>query len=151
MIHDLTDDQIEYILRSEMIGRIGCAEKGKTYVVPTAYVYDGKYIYAHSKEGTKINMMRKNPSVCFQLDVIDTMASWRSVILWGDYEELKTSALQARALKLLNDRFTPLMVTESAKPSLNMEGRKIMEKLKRPVFYRIAIKERSGRYEKGEH
>lgn len=149
MIHNLTDDQIDHIVRSQMIGRIGCSAKGKVYVVPTAYAYDGNYIYAHAKEGMKINVMRKHPRVCFQLDVIENLASWRSVILWGEYEELTSRPLQLKAIKLLNDRFTPVTMSESAKPSANVpRGPEKVEKLKRAVLYRISISEKSGRYEK---
>jgi nitroimidazol reductase NimA-like FMN-containing flavoprotein (pyridoxamine 5'-phosphate oxidase superfamily) len=69
------------------VGRLGCSTDGKMYIVPVTFVYDGTYIYAHSKEGLKIKMMRNNPSVCFEVDIIDNLTNWRSVILWGEYEE----------------------------------------------------------------
>lgn len=149
MISVLTADQIDHILKSQMIGRIGCSVRGKTYVVPIAYVFDGKYIYAHSKEGMKIKMMRKNPSVCFQLDVIDDMVNWRSVILWGKYEELTSAPLQVKAVKLLQDRFTPVTISESPKPASSV-GRRPgkVEKPQRAVLYRILVLEKTGRYEK---
>jgi nitroimidazol reductase NimA-like FMN-containing flavoprotein (pyridoxamine 5'-phosphate oxidase superfamily) len=88
MLGDLTINQIENLLYSQLIGRIGCHTDEITYVVPITYAYDGTYIYGHTKEGMKINMMRINPKVCFEVDFIYNLSNWRSVISWGNYEEL---------------------------------------------------------------
>lgn len=145
MVDTLTKDQIDHILRSQIIGRIGCNAYGKTYIVPVAFVFDGKHIYAHSKEGMKIRMMRENPNVCFQIDIIENMVNWRSVIIWGKYEELKSTSLQLKAFKLLKDRFTPFVTSESVKPS---QGTESVEKQLRAVLFRILVTEQSGQYEK---
>ena len=86
MIGILTPEQIVHVLQSQIIGRIGCYADGKVYIVPVSYAYHNHYIYAHSKEGLKTHMMRQNPSVCFEVDQMDNLANWRSVILWGTYE-----------------------------------------------------------------
>lgn len=49
MLGMLNDAQIENVLQSLVIGRIGCHANGRTYVVPVTYAYDGKYIYGHTK------------------------------------------------------------------------------------------------------
>jgi uncharacterized protein len=82
MLGQLTTEQCEQILASEVVGRIGCYADHEVNIVPVTYVFDKGFVYAHSKEGHKINMMRKNPKVCFQVDRIENMASWRSVIGW---------------------------------------------------------------------
>ncbi|MDC1504172.1 pyridoxamine 5'-phosphate oxidase family protein [Winogradskyella sp.] len=84
MLGNLNSRQIEHVLQSLIIGRIGCHADNKTYVVPVTYAYDGTYVYGHTKEGLKIEMMRKNPSVCFEVDVMENMSNWRSVIAWGN-------------------------------------------------------------------
>jgi nitroimidazol reductase NimA-like FMN-containing flavoprotein (pyridoxamine 5'-phosphate oxidase superfamily) len=101
-----------------MVGRIGCYFGGKTYVVPITYVFDNGYIYAHSKEGLKIKMMRKNTKVCFQVDQIDSMTNWRSVILWGNFEELKSSAQQEKAVKIFVNGIEAFHTSESVKPDI---------------------------------
>ena len=145
MIGELTNDQIDQVLASHMVGRIGCHFEGRTYVVPVAFAFDGRYIYAHSRNGMKISMMRKNPSVCFEVDIIENMGNWRSVILQGEYEELKTSAQQVMAFKLLSDRLSPVRTSQAARPSSKTPPG---EKKMRPVFFRISVVEKSGRYEK---
>jgi nitroimidazol reductase NimA-like FMN-containing flavoprotein (pyridoxamine 5'-phosphate oxidase superfamily) len=144
----MTRAQIDHVLRSELTGRIGCYALKKVYVVPVSYVYDGRAIYAHSADGLKIRMMRKNPHVCFQVDHIDNLANWRSVLAWGVYEEVKSADEQVRVLNMLHDRFGTLTTGESVKPKHPEETLQKVEKSKRPVIYRIPVDEVSGRYEK---
>ena len=88
MIRNLTNEEIEDVLKRNSIGRIGCNDGRKTYVVPVNYVYDGKCIIVHSYDGMKIQMMRKNSGVCFEVDEIKSFTAWKSVIAWGEYQEL---------------------------------------------------------------
>ncbi len=148
MLGVLTREQSEHVLRSEIIGRIGCYAAGKVYIVPVSYVYHNNFIYAHSKEGLKIKMMRKNSKVCFEVESRDSMISWRTVILWGTYEELSTLAEQKKAMKILNDRFLPLRLSESLLQTGYMHFPREVEKARKPVIYRISIDEVSGRFEK---
>ena len=107
MIGELNREQMERVLHSEVIGRIGCHAEGKTYVVPITYVFDGDSIYGHSAEGLKLQMMRKNPKVCFEVDHLENLANWQSVIAWGEFEELKGLEAQAGMQKLVH-RLMPL-------------------------------------------
>lgn len=148
MIENLTQDQIDHVLTTQVVGRVGCSTGKKIHIVPTVYVYQNGYIYAHSKEGEKISIMRKNPRVCFQVDAIESLNNWRSVMIHGQYEELTGKSQQAQAVKLLLDRFTPLKTSSAARPSRDPEGTGKIEKLKRAVLYRISVDEKTGRYEK---
>ena len=71
MLGELTDEQIEQIMLRKVVGRIGCYSQKKIYVVPITFVYEDGYIYAHSRDGTKIRMMRDNPDVCVQMEEIE--------------------------------------------------------------------------------
>jgi uncharacterized protein len=145
MIGELTHAQIDHVLAAQMVGRIGCHADERTYIVPVAFAFDGQYIYAHSRNGLKLSMMQKNPNVCFQVDIIENMSNWRSVVVQGEYEELKTSELQVMAFKLLSDRLSPVRTSQAARPSSKTPPG---EKKMRPVFFRIVVREKSGRYEK---
>lgn len=147
MIGTLTKGQCQRVLIASMIGRIACHSSGKTYITPITYVFDGGYIYAHSKEGLKVEMMRKNPDVCFQVDQIDNLANWRSVIVWGKYEELTSSEEQEQALKILINGLHAFQTGDSVKPPKSTADMN-PHKEKRPVIYRISIEEISGRFEK---
>ena len=86
---DLDKSQIDNLLKSELIGRLGCFDGNKVYVVPITYAYNNGYIYGHTKDGLKIHMMRNNPNVCFEIDWMKDMSNWKSVIVYGTFEELK--------------------------------------------------------------
>jgi nitroimidazol reductase NimA-like FMN-containing flavoprotein (pyridoxamine 5'-phosphate oxidase superfamily) len=148
MIGELTSEQIDQVMLRQIIGRIACTDAGKLYVVPIAFAFDGKYIYAHSKEGKKIKMMRKNPDVCFQVDEIDSVAYWRSVILWGRYQELKSERERQRAMKLLMDRIGPFQTGETSHSKEYSHAPQVVEKKKRAITFRIEVQEKTGRFEK---
>ncbi|MGZ3920846.1 MAG: pyridoxamine 5'-phosphate oxidase family protein [Bacteroidia bacterium] len=149
MLGELNNDQIESLLRSEAIGRIGCYADNKIYVVPVSYAYDGIYIYAHSKEGMKILMMRKNPLVCFEVDHMENMANWQSVIASGTFEELTEHESSKRGMKILIDRLQPLMTSETAQPSHGLPGNHQNDvKAFHAVVFRIKLSEKTGRFEK---
>jgi nitroimidazol reductase NimA-like FMN-containing flavoprotein (pyridoxamine 5'-phosphate oxidase superfamily) len=75
MLGKLNEEQMDYLLSSQVTGRLGCYADGRVYVVPVTYVYDGEFIYGHTREGLKVEIMRKNPSVCFEVDAIQNMAN----------------------------------------------------------------------------
>ncbi len=88
MIAEMTAEQIEQVLGSEFVGLLGCHAGGETYVVPITYAYREGSVYGHSAEGRKVRMMRENAEVCFEVDHLDNLSTWQSVIGWGTYEEL---------------------------------------------------------------
>ena len=148
MLGELKSSQIENVLQGEVIGRIGCHANDITYVVPVSYVYDGVYVYAHTKEGLKIEIMRANPMVCFEVDVIENMSNWRSVIAWGKFEEIEKPEERKAGMQKLIDRIMPLMTSETtphhaaveadAKDVGNMTG----------IVFRIKLNQKTGRFEK---
>ena len=149
MLGDLSQNQIEYFLRSQLVGRLGYYNGSEVTITPVTYVYDGTYIYAHSKEGEKVQVMRENPNVCFQVDEIDNMTNWRSVIAWGKYEELTEESAQKSGMKIMEDRLTPFTISETVRPSQGTSSPpEILEKGRKAMVYRIKIKRYSGKFEK---
>jgi nitroimidazol reductase NimA-like FMN-containing flavoprotein (pyridoxamine 5'-phosphate oxidase superfamily) len=111
------------------------------HVVPIAFVYDGQHIYGHTGDGLKLRMLRANPDVCFEVDHVEGLTNWQSVIAWGRFEELHDAEAD-RAVRLLAERIRPLVADN--KPSLANARRAAIEE-QRPVVYRISLTERSGR------
>ena len=67
------EKQIRHILDTAKVLRLGLAVNNEPYVVPMNYGYtveDGKLVlYLHSAvQGKKLDMMRANPNVFFELD-----------------------------------------------------------------------------------
>ena len=107
MFDTLNNKQITDVLSNNVVGRLGCAAGTKIYVVPISYAYDGDYIYARTFELMKLTMMRKNPNVCFQVDKMESMADWESIIIWGTFEELTDAKEREKGLKILLSRILP--------------------------------------------
>lgn len=141
MLGELGRAEIEDVLHENVIGRIGCHAFGRTYVVPITYAYDGSAIYARSSEGMKLHMMRENPHVCFEVDSMDGMANWRSVIADGVFEELHGDDALECAGWIVEELSTRLEGPpgETVHPKHGADP---------GVVYRIVLEEKAGRFER---
>jgi nitroimidazol reductase NimA-like FMN-containing flavoprotein (pyridoxamine 5'-phosphate oxidase superfamily) len=151
MINRLDDAHIDMVLHTQHIGRLACCRSGQPYVVPITYVYRDGYVYGHTNEGEKISIMRENPLVCFEVDQIQDMLRWRSVIAKGEFEEL-TGAAAAAALDLLCTRLADYVRGEKSFPKEGDEHEEVLKRIRmkpaKGVVYRIRLTEKAGRYER---
>ena len=147
MIDKLTQEEIEETLRENFIGRIGCHANGVTYIVPVSYAYNEGCIYVRSFEGMKIDIMRKNPSICFEVDNITDMSNWRSVIARGIFEELPQGEERNNGLRILMERRLPALSSINAKFSEEWPfATKNYDSIP-GVIFRIQLTEKTGRFE----
>lgn len=147
MLGELNIEQIDALLRSEVIGRLGCHADDKTYIVPITYVFDGDAIIGHSAEGMKIDKLRQNPNVCFEIDKIENMGNWQSVIVWGVFEELQGYDARLAMQKLIN-RILPLITSETSMSTHGIDAHQLETNGQKAVVYHIKILEKTGRFEK---
>ena len=108
MLGELTTEQIEDLLRNEVIARLGCLSDDRVYVVPVTYVYDGTYVWGHAMDGAKLAAMRADPRVCVEVEHVDDLSNWRSVIAWGTFEECRDDDWD-KGMALLVERIMPLL------------------------------------------
>ncbi|HEV3153826.1 MAG TPA: pyridoxamine 5'-phosphate oxidase family protein [Candidatus Baltobacteraceae bacterium] len=142
MLGELNRTEIDDVLHANVIGRIGCHAFGRTYVVPITYAYDGRAIYARSEEGMKLHMMRENPHVCFEVDAMDGMANWKSVIAAGVFHELHGDEAQER----LNWLVSELSCRLEGPPGETVHP--IDAAADSGVVYKIVLEECAGRFER---
>jgi nitroimidazol reductase NimA-like FMN-containing flavoprotein (pyridoxamine 5'-phosphate oxidase superfamily) len=133
-IRELPAEGIEALLRTAIVGRIACCGHGRTgdgrpYLVPLAYGYDGESVYAHSGPGRKLDLMRSEPRVTFEVDEAEASDRWRSVIAEGTFEEIKDPRQRDAALAVIYGA--------SGVPDLGSQT----------VVFRIRLTSRSGRFE----
>jgi hypothetical protein len=135
----MSSSEIENTLKEETVGRIGMSSQGRTYVMPVNFVYHNNAIYGYTTEGTKTDIMRHNPKVCFEVDHSESLDHWKSVMAWGNYEELQGEEAE-NAIILLLRRLSP---------TLNLAELPATQRLTSfgPVIYRIRIMEATGRIE----
>ena len=148
MLGKLNEAQIENLLKQQVIGRLACHADGTTYIVPINYVYDGTYIYSHSAEGKKIDMMRKNPEVCFEVDEIEDVFKWKSAIVWGRFEELTDMDEKQQAMQGIIHRIMPLANNPTDHPSHGITANESdIGTSVELIVYKIAVTKKSGRFE----
>jgi uncharacterized protein len=149
MLGTLSPTEIEDLLRAEVVARIGCHAGGRTYVVPVTYAYDGTGLLIQSGDGLKLRMMHENPWVSVEIDTIDDLANWRSVIAWGRFEELSGDEA-ASAFARLRARFEALVVTETmpAAARLKPGAAPVRSGDGHASIYRIRLVDKTGRFER---
>lgn len=148
MLGTLDDSQIRNVLSSQVLGRLACTDGEYPYIVPLTYSYDGKYIYGQTCEGTKLSILRRNPHVCFEADMMTDMANWQCVLAFGEFEELQGEAAE-KAREILFGRVFSLMTSSTLHAHEHANGEVVDDSNRvKPVMYRIKINELSGRFEK---
>jgi uncharacterized protein len=111
---EVTDlNEIEAIIQEASVCRLGLAVDTLPYVVPVNFGYRDKVIYIHcAKKGRKLDMIRLNSLVCFEMDVDDKIvtagdiackwtASYRSVIGYGQAEIIEDFHQKKEALTII--------------------------------------------------
>lgn len=150
MLGELPSREIERLLHSEAIAHLGCHVEGRTYVVPITYAYADGALLLHSLEGLKLEMLRKNPKVCVEIDHVDDLANWRSVIAWGEFEELKGEEAE-HAMEVLRSRFVGRSVSETSVMPSKLRHSTIGRHAPAPAgtsVCRILLTEKTGRFER---
>jgi nitroimidazol reductase NimA-like FMN-containing flavoprotein (pyridoxamine 5'-phosphate oxidase superfamily) len=89
MVGALSDREIRDLLAASRYGHPGCHYDGLTYVVPINFVVDGSRLLPVTSAGRKIDIMRSNPKVCVQVEDVESIDHWKSVILWGKFRVLE--------------------------------------------------------------
>lgn len=150
MMGELNETQMNNLLSSQVIGRLACSDGRYPYIIPMTYTFDGNFIYAQTFEGKKLDVMRNNPNVCFQVDTALDINNWQSVIVYGRFEELEGDD-SVCAREILVSRVMPLMTTWSVHHHEHAtENQQIVsdEEQIKPVMFKIRINEKTGRFEK---
>ncbi|ASU34779.1 pyridoxamine 5'-phosphate oxidase family protein [Mucilaginibacter xinganensis] len=148
MLGELNNEQIEELLTNQAVGRIGCHSGGVTYIVPINYLYENSVVYAHSAQGMKIEKMRENPDVCFEVDKIEAIVNWQSVIAWGKFEEVTDMQEQEGVMRKLIMKVMPLMNSKTNHPSHGITANESdIGNKKELIVYKITLNHKTGRFE----
>jgi hypothetical protein len=148
MLGALTETQMNNLLTMQAVGRIGYNDSKKSFITPVTYAFDGKYIYGQTNEGLKLDVMRINPFVCFEVDSMLNMANWESVIIWGYFEELEDKE-SIKAREYLYNSILDLLTSSTVHLHEHSSTHEMEDTNRiKHIMYRIRITEKTGRYEK---
>ena len=111
--------EVEKLLSNALVGRLGTCFNNIPYITPVNYVYDENKIYFHSAhEGRKIENIRHNQQVCFEIDKIISIipgmrmpggstTEYKSVIAFGDIRTVVDTDEKTAALNKLIEKYAP--------------------------------------------
>jgi nitroimidazol reductase NimA-like FMN-containing flavoprotein (pyridoxamine 5'-phosphate oxidase superfamily) len=150
MVGHLNEEQIIAVLKENALGRIGCSDGKQSYIVPVNYYFDGNAIVVHSEVGKKIKMMRQNPNVCFEVDEMTDFTNWRSVIIFGRYQEIEDEEEQKEVMDAYINSMMRIKLSETALlPEIHAARLHHRTGPLETVIYKIVIEKMTGRYEYG--
>ena len=114
---EITDiNEIEEVIKKATHCRIGLVDNDEPYVVPVSFGYERGALYFHgASEGRKIELIKKNNSLCFEIDTdvevvnAEKACNWtmkyRSVIGVGKARVLETDEEKSHGIKVLMEHY----------------------------------------------
>ena len=76
--------EIEAIIQEAKVCRLGLVDGDQPYIVPLSFGYQDKVLYFHSAlEGRKIDIIRKIPKACFEIDVNTKIIEAKAACSWS--------------------------------------------------------------------
>lgn len=145
MLEDLNDAQVEAVLGRNLVGHMGCCANGVPYVIPICYAYSKGGIYGRTYEGRKLEMLRENPQVCFQVENIENMLQWKSVICWGRFDELTDLDNRNHAVHILQNRIAAVIESDSLRQASHWPFSITDLATASGIFFCIQINKMTGR------
>ncbi|NLS20354.1 pyridoxamine 5'-phosphate oxidase family protein [Rhizobium sp. P40RR-XXII] len=83
-------DECIALIKRQWLARLGCADRNVPYVIPVQYSCSGDKLYVFTLPGKKLEIMRRNPHVCVQIDQLKSKHSWKSVVADTRFIDLST-------------------------------------------------------------
>jgi nitroimidazol reductase NimA-like FMN-containing flavoprotein (pyridoxamine 5'-phosphate oxidase superfamily) len=147
---EITDQtEIKTIMEEAMVCRLGLCDENEPYIVPLSFGIEENTLYVHSaQEGRKIDMIKKNNTVCFEVETAielvkgEIPCNWTmnycSVIGKGKAYILQDSQEKKKGLDCIMKKYSK---EDSFEYSDNM--------LNRVAVIKIEIEEISGKQRQG--
>ena len=82
---EITEREVlDEVLHMAPICRLAMSDNDQPYVIPLNFGYEDNALYFHcAREGKKLDILRKNNRVCFELDVDHELVKGESGCEWG--------------------------------------------------------------------
>ena len=137
--------EINVILQRTPVCRIALVDNGCPYIVPVNFAVSDNCLYFHSaKSGKKIDILRKNPSVCFEADLPGDLVCGEKACSWSmtyssvvGFGESFFIDAKTEKIKILNI----LMKKYSGRDSYSYSD----EELDKVLVIGVSIKEMTGK------
>lgn len=89
IFRDLDARECEEFLARHNVGRVATAHKDRVDIVPVHYVFEDGWVYGRTAAGTKLETVVHNRWVAFEVDEVEALFDWRSVVIKGGFYILR--------------------------------------------------------------
>ncbi len=132
-------------LEEAQVVRVAMVDGDRPYLLPFSFVVEGDNLYVHSAaHGRKLEVLRRNPHVCFEVDADVTVVAskaacdvgmrFRSVVGFGEVSFVEDAAERTRVLRLFILKYTPKLSTEMP-----------AHEIAKTVVWRVAMERLTGK------
>jgi len=82
---EITDrNAIEDIILRSKVCKLAMCEENRPYIVPLCFGFKNNTLYFHSApKGKKIEILKKNPNVCFEFEIFTQIIKSAKACKWG--------------------------------------------------------------------
>ena len=80
---DLSPADCRRVLRRNHVGRLAYLVRREIQIVPIGYAMRGKWLFARSAPGAKLDAVAHRPYVAFEVDEVRGPQDWHSVVVLG--------------------------------------------------------------------
>ncbi len=126
------------LLQRHHVGRMAFSRKDRVDIEPIHYVFDDGWLYGRTQPGTKLEVLTHNRWVAFEVDEVDALFDWRSVVVKGGFYLLRRDgseqevAIYDKGIRILRTLVPETMTPHDPLPE-------------RAIVFRIHIDEMYGR------
>ena len=130
----LPDVDARSLLARHHVGRIAYSLHDRVDIEPVHYSYDGDWLYGRTSMGTKLSTLAHHPWCAFEVDEVQALFDWASVVVKGSFHLLdpESTGAYGRAFELVSSLLPDTFLPEDPVPH-------------RTVLFGIYIAEISGR------
>ena len=141
---EMTRTEIEQFLTCARVGRLGVSLEDGLYIVPVGYAYSNGKVFFHTcNKGLKMDGIRRNPNVCFEVDeALSDASMFKSVIAFGKAEIIDDKEKMIPYLQKLIDKYR---VPEDFDRYMSKPGRNREKELKTVRICIITPRKITGR------
>ncbi|MEM3440208.1 MAG: pyridoxamine 5'-phosphate oxidase family protein [Candidatus Bathyarchaeia archaeon] len=135
------------LLRRSLVGRLAMSVSDRPYVVPLHFLYEDGRIYFHcASEGKKMEYIRRNPNVCFEVDEFLGLRPGEEPCGWGTRYR---SAIAYGRASPLSDESRKVEILNKLLGKYAGRGHEVRGPLKDVAVVEIEIEEITGKRDLG--
>lgn len=82
----LSRAECDALLASQHVGRLAFTFRDRVDIEPVHYVYRDGWIWGRTAVGTKVDVLSHHPWVAFEVDRVEGLFAWQSVVVHGRIE-----------------------------------------------------------------